>query len=86
VGVAFKQAASHGARDTIGIAQNLIVPKADHAIAFCLDHSCSYLIPSPAVLASINLDHKSSPMAAKIDDEIADRHLPSEPGLWKAFA
>ena len=59
----------------IGIAENLIVPEAQNAIPFVLNHLRARQVLRRIMLAAVDLDHQLRAVAGEVGDEVAKRHL-----------
>ena len=65
---------------TLGVGEDVVVPKSDNAPALAHEPFCAPVIGSVlAVLASIRLNDEAVLGAGEVDDERADRVLPPEP-------
>jgi hypothetical protein len=67
--------------DTLGIWQDLVVPKPQNAIAFVLQEATSLDFPwrRAIVLAAVDFNDQPSLVTDKIDDVAPERHLTAEP-------
>jgi hypothetical protein len=64
-------------------AQDVIVPKAQHAISFGFDNRGPHRIGLFGVLPAVDLDHELRPMAGKVGDEVADLNLSAPAGFGR---
>ena len=71
--------------DTVEIAQHLIVPESNDAIALLFDHSGSRQINCRFVLPTIDLNHELCSMAGKVRDVMPERDLPAKVPYLKAL-
>ena len=71
---------------SIRIAKHLIVPEADNAISFALDHARSSRIGCFAVLAAVDFDDELGSVAGEIGDEMPDRNLASKVMISEALS
>ena len=63
----------------VGVAQHLIVPEPDHAIAVSLDLAGADVVGRiVGVLAAIDFDHQPGRTAGEVGDGVADLALPGE--------
>ena len=63
----------------VGVAQHLIVPEPDHAIAVSLDLAGADVVGRiVGVLAAIDFDHQPGRAAGEVGDGVADLALPGE--------
>ena len=69
----------------IRIAQHLIVPEANNAITFILNHSGPGQVHRSVVLPAIDLNHQFRAMTGEIGDEVTQRHLLAEMPVVEAF-
>ena len=79
MGVTLVQSAGDGCRNSVRIAERIIVPKSDYAVAFGFNQRRSLEIPFAAVLPAIDFNHDARAVTRKIDNEIADRNLTAKP-------
>src|SRR5688500_13591412 len=86
VGVVFVQSLSDGRRDTVGIAQYLVVPEAQDAITFRFHQFRSSCVPGSAILAAIDFDDEPRPVTGEVCGEPTHRHLPPKTLVGKVFA
>lgn len=70
---------------TFGISKDLAIPEAQHPVTFGLDDCCPAFIGFRRVLSAVNLDYKPFAVAGKVDNEMAQWHLPSPAGLRRAL-
>jgi hypothetical protein len=86
VGVACVQGKLDRSGDAIAVAEHIVVPEADHAVALGLDSRCSSGVGRTAMLAAVNLHHQTRSVAAKIHNVGQERGLKAESCLGKAAA
>jgi hypothetical protein len=75
VGVRCEQRADDFGCHAFRIAEHIIVPEAQDAIAFEFDGARAILFGIFPVLTAVHLDNQASPVAGEIDDVIADWDL-----------
>jgi hypothetical protein len=68
------------------ILQHFVVPKANDPIPFFLNGAGPRRICCIRVLTAINFDYQLEPMARKIGDVMAQRHLPAPSAIRDALA
>lgn len=86
VGVAVAQRRGDGRVHAVRIAKHIVIPEADHAVAFRLDQARALRINGVVMLAAVALDHQPRAMACKVGNVVPQRHLATEPRLGKGFA
>jgi len=86
VGVALVQGTLDHGMDSVRVAEHIIVPEAQHAIALNFNQSGSRGIARRTVLAAVNLDHEPRAMTREIGNEAADWDLSAKSGLRKGFS
>ena len=63
----------------VGVAQDVVVPEADHAIAVSLDLAGADVVGGVVgVLAAVDFDHQPGRTAGEVGDGVADLALPGE--------
>ncbi len=77
----FEQSVGNRVMNSISIAKHLIVPEAQHSMAFAFDHRRALRVRFRAMLPAINLDDELCTVAGKICDEMSDWHLPPKAGF-----
>jgi hypothetical protein len=85
VGVTVVQSGRDHGVNAVGVAKNVIVPKAENPVAFALYGTGSVCIDCIAVLPSVNFDHELRSVACEIGNELADRHLSPKVRIWKGL-
>ena len=76
MGVASAQGFGNRMCHAIGIAQHLVIPEANDAIAFRLDQSRARGVFSFTMLSTVDLDHQSCAMTGKVGGVAPKGHLP----------
>ena len=78
MGVTVVQCGHDRQKNTLSVAEHLIVPKADHSISLAFDDRRTRRVNFGCVLAAIDFDDELGPMTSKIGDVVADRYLAPE--------
>ena len=71
--------------DTLGIAQRVVVPEAQHAIAFIFQNARPFGIDLLAMLPAVDLDDQAMTVTGEVSDVMADWHLTTKAGVGEAF-
>jgi len=72
--------------NTLRIAEHFRIPKAKNTITFLLNGGGSYRVLFGFVLPAVYFANELCTMTRKIDDEVADRNLPTKVMLVKTLA
>ncbi len=80
------QGVRYRTQHALRIAQYVMVPEPQDAIAVCLNNGRPRRINSFLMLPAIRFDHEFRAMAGEIDYELTDRHLPPETFFREALA
>ena len=65
-------------QNTVRVAKHIVVPKAQHPVAFALDQLRSSGIDSFIMLPAVDLDNQPDAVACEVDDILAERDLSPE--------
>ena len=71
--ISVPQIRRYGLRDSLGIAQNIVIPETQEAIAVCFNYRSTGCICLGRMLAAVGFDHEFYPMACEISEILADR-------------
>ena len=70
---------------TFAIAQHVVVPESEHAIAFRGNHSVTLSVFGSIMLPAIYFDDDLKPMTGEICSKVSERHLLAKMSLGKSL-
>jgi hypothetical protein len=85
VGVRFAQCAIDCCPDSFGVAENIVIPKADYPISFLVDQARSPAVAWFTMLSTIDFNYQFRSMARKINNVVAYGYLSAESRFWKGL-